>query len=91
MKLADVNREVAKIELGLDIDYSLQHGACEAQVLEGIRRGYLAGLARAAKMVTGPRKIWHISLFAKGYDVGHDAHVRAIRDLVRAIRKEMGR
>jgi len=89
MKITD--REVQKIELSLDIDYSLQHGACEAQVLEGIRRGYLAGLARGAKVVTGPRKIGHISLFAEGYDEGQDAHADAIRETAKRLRKELGK
>ena len=52
---------------------------------------YLRALEDAAKVATGPRKVEPISPFAEGYDVGHDAHVEAIRDLVRAIRKEMGR
>ena len=88
--VATMNRAIRNIELDLDVDY-YQQGACEEQVLEAIRQGYLQGLEDAAKVATGPRKVEPISPFAEGYDVGHDAHAVAIKHLVLALRKEIKR
>ena len=88
--VATMNRAIRKIELDLDVDY-YQQGACEEQVLEAIRQGYLQGLEDAAKVATGPRKVEPISPFAEGYDVGHDAHVVAIRETAKRLRKEAGK
>jgi len=54
---------------------------------------YLRGLEDAAKVEASEYANWLPARWCKEQPkaIGHDAHVEAIRDLVRAIRKEMGR
>ena len=92
--VATMDRAIRKIEFDLDVDYRYEQGACEGQVLEAIRQGYLRGFADAAKVEDPHRDKDRKNGITKvlphttnAWDNGHDAHAAAIRTLIRAIKK----
>ena len=87
--VATIDRESRKIEVDLDVDY-YQQGACEEQVLEAIRQGYLRGLEDAEKVrddiySCGGETGDDPSTFRRG----HDAHGEACAELAKRLRKEI--